>query len=97
MDDFEIPAAWLLKMSHEKIQVKRLGDAIGYGRMMQCAQECWKEVLQEQGFEGGEFAYGPCVGMTVPCGCKSNCDWCCGSGWLTKHVKQLKDEASNEK
>jgi hypothetical protein len=84
----------------EKADVQDLGDRIGYGRMMQLAQECWRESLVAQrypGFPPGmEFQYGPCVSETVPCGCGhvSACDWCCGAGWLTKKVKALQDQAA---
>jgi hypothetical protein len=80
--------------SMEKSAVKNLGDQIGYGNMMHLAQQCWREKEEKEfGFSGGEFAYGPCVALTVPCGCESpsKCDWCCGSRWLTKHVKEIKD------
>ena len=60
---------------------------VGYGRTMQLAQQEWRDG------SGGEFAYGPCVCFTTPCGCgdePSRCDWCCGSRWLTKKVKEEK-------
>lgn len=82
----------------EKEVTKILGDDIGYGRMMQLAQELWKENLERENpsLVGGEFAYGPCVAMTVSCECERtdenpHCDWCCGSGWLTEKVKEIKD------
>lgn len=71
---------------------------MGYGRIMQLAQRHWRESLIKQGMPpGGEFQYGPCVAMTVPCGCErqSKCDWCCGSGWLTEKVKAVKDQMEN--
>lgn len=79
--------------SNEAKAVKILGDAIGYGRMMQLAEQEWRKSLEEQGWPvGGEFVSGPCKSMTVPCGCRGGCDWCEGSQWLTKKVKALKDE-----
>lgn len=69
---------------------------IGYGRLMQISQKLWREKLIADGMSpGGEFAYGPCVAMTVPCGCRiqSQCAWCCGSGWLTQRVKAAKEAA----
>ena len=92
---YEIPEVLQLINAEEKVLAKHLGDKIGYGRMMQLAQEGWREVLEKQGIEGGEFAYGPCVAMTVPCECdpeEEHCDWCCGAGWLTEHVKQIKED-----
>lgn len=80
-------------MNRDKYEVTKLGEGIGYGNMMHLAQACWKESLARQGYPtGGEFIVGTCVAMTVPCGCERySCDWCCGSGWLTKHVKEVKD------
>ena len=81
------------KNTHEEVAVKHLGDIIGYGRMMQLAEQEWRKALKEQGWpEGGEFVSGPCKSQTVPCGCGTGCDWCEGSRWLTKKVKALKDE-----
>jgi len=79
--------------------VKVIGDVIGYGNTMDLAQKAWRESLEsEYGFSGGEFTIGPCVSMTVPCGCAKphKCDWCCGSGWLTKHVKKIKNKKECE-
>lgn len=79
----------------EEFAVKALGDRIGYGRLMSAAQGCWREVLASTNTQGGEFAIGPCIGATVRCGCtysrspRINCDWCCGSGWLTRKVREL--------
>lgn len=77
--------------TNEAVAVKLLGDVIGYGRMMQLAQQEWRNALIEKGWpEGGEFVSGPCKAMTVECGCRGGCDWCEGSQWLTKKVKDLK-------
>ena len=81
----------------EKEAVRRLGNLIGYGRMMQLAQENWREKLEEDSLGGGEFAYGPCVVFTVPCDCGGSCDWCCGSQWLTKKVKEIKGNENETK
>lgn len=90
---FEPPHWWSMQGEAEKEIIKREGDKMGYGRMMQLAQECWREYLIEQDYPaGGEFAYGPCVGGTTACGCSGGCDWCAGSGWLTTHVKRIKDK-----
>ena len=78
----------------EQESVRRLGSAIGYGNLMHVASQEWgKDLKREWRVDGGQFAVGPCVNMTVPCGCKSpkDCDWCCGSGWLTKRAKEAKD------
>jgi hypothetical protein len=79
--------------SLEKRTIMALGAQMGFGRIMQLAQEGWKESLEQSGYpSGGEFAFGPCVSMTVPCGCEDpvECEWCCGSGHLTKRVKLAK-------
>ena len=75
--------------THED-ELRELMRTVGYGRTMQMAQEDWRRLLKEDGVAGGEFAVGPCVSMTVPCGCNGACDWCGGSGWLTKKVKEAK-------
>lgn len=63
-------------------------EHFGYGATMSEAAKAWQKKDPV-----GAFVVGPCKIMTVPCGCKSpyKCDWCCGSGWLTKHVKAVKD------
>lgn len=79
----------------EKAAVDRLGSAIGYGRMMQFAEECWRELLERSGGAGGEHTTGPCAAFMVPCECIElgtgpvNCDWCCGCGRVTKHVREV--------
>lgn len=83
----------------EKEMVKHLGYCIGYGRMMQLAQECWEEHLVASGSpSGGAFAYGPCLVMTVKCPCSNpvECDYCCGAGWVTKGVKKLIEQSKGE-
>lgn len=80
----------------EEASVFQLGRAIGYGRLMQLTQQCWVADEKAQNSPlagGGAFAYGPCLAMVEPCGCAggSICDWCCGSGWLTKKVKLIKN------
>lgn len=82
-------------MTNEEKVGYMLGDLIGYGRLMHLAQQCWRKKLAKDGLEGGEFATGPCVAFIVPCPHPENgkdadghCDWCCGSGWVTKRVLQ---------
>lgn len=82
-------------MTNEEKLVKELGDQIGYGNMMHLASKIWKNMLKDKwNIEGGEFIVGPCASMVVPCECdvRSNCEWCCGCGWVTKHVKNMKDK-----
>lgn len=86
----------------EKCEVINLGTRLGFGRLMQLATICWREVLEKQDLEGGEFVSGPCESMTVKCICRTtsnrqmytSCDWCCGCGWVTKKVRQLQDQSS---
>ena len=83
-----------MTIENEKSSVNLLGQMIGFGNMMYLASECWRESLAEKGYPvGAEFQVGTCVLLTTPCGCESpkDCDWCCGSGWLTKKVKEVKD------
>lgn len=87
--------------SAEREAVRRLAEeqGIGYGNMMSLARDLWREMLEKKfGLGGGEFAVGPCVVGTVPCGCDRphECDWCCGCGWLTKHVKRVKDATNGD-
>jgi len=85
------------KQEAENEVIKLIGETMGYGRIMQLGQKFWREQLEEQGLGGGEFASGPCVSLTVPCGCSSGrCDWCCGAGWLTEHVKAVKDKMDGD-
>ena len=78
----------------EEAAVRALGEAFGYGRTMQLCEKLWRESLVRQGLPaGGELSVGPCVTFMVPCphtGYDSPvaCDWCCGSGRVTKRVFQ---------
>ncbi len=44
----------------EALAVRRLGDQIGYGRLMQLAEQEWRRKLEAQGLAGGEHTVGPC-------------------------------------
>jgi len=70
--------------------LKQLCDMYGYGWVMQEASNLWLEINPV-----GALLVGTCKGLTEPCGCDEphKCDWCCGSGWLTKHVKLIKDKS----
>jgi hypothetical protein len=82
----------------EELQVKELGDRIGYGRIMHLCEKLWRRSLIAQGYPaGGEFAYGPCVAFMVPCphlekDKGGHCLWCCGAGRVTKHVLAVQIE-----
>jgi hypothetical protein len=73
------------KDAAEEKAVRELGDRIGYGRMMQLAEQIWRTLPYG---DKGAHSVGPCVGLLVPCPHPDgpNCDWCCGSGRVTKRV-----------
>ena len=89
-------------MSTEDTEMKLvevLGAQIGFGNMMSLATEAWRQSLLAKGYPvGGEFVVGPCRAMVVSChDCQRHeCDWCCGSGWLTEHVNELKRKEKHE-
>jgi hypothetical protein len=86
----------------EEAAVKRLGDQIGYGRLMQAAEKVWREINAACGMHGGEHTTGPCAAMMVPCPCRNpmaeerhpewftggHCDWCCGALRVTERVSK---------
>jgi hypothetical protein len=68
----------------------------GFGATMQEVAHLYKIEVNKPyklAAPGSNFVVGPCESMTVPCDCDAphECDWCCGCGWLTKHVKAIKD------
>lgn len=73
----------------EEKLVNALGALIGYGRMMQLAEQIWRRVGE---VPGSEHTVGPCALFLVPCRhvgyLPGNCDWCCGAGRVTKRVDQ---------
>lgn len=80
----------------EEARVAFLADSIGYGRTMQLCEQLWREKLAPQGHEGGEHSVGCCAVFLVPCPCVTreggSCDWCCGSGRVTKKVLEAMSE-----
>ncbi len=73
-------------------ELEPICEGFGYGATMQLASDQWGIKLATIGATGGELRVGPCVAQTVECGCDvpHQCEWCCGSQWLTKHVKAIK-------
>ena len=71
--------------------VKKLGDEIGYGYMMQLAEELWAEIAP-----GAQHTVGTCGALLVPCVCvhtgPAECDWCCGVGRVTHRVRKTIDD-----
>lgn len=73
----------------EEDAVRRLGDAIGYGRLMQLAEKLWNARQP-----GASLSVGPCVAFLVPCPCPESgrdehghCTWCSGAGRVTERVR----------
>lgn len=73
---------------NEEAAVRNLGNAIGFGRIMQFAEQIW-----EQKQPGAAHTVGPCSVMLVRCPCpdvaqgaEKHCSWCCGAGRVTKKV-----------
>lgn len=86
---------WRALTEREERLVRELGDAIGYGRVMQLAERFWREKLVADGIPaGGEMTVGPRAGSLVPCPCQrrsdctraNRCAWCCGVGRVTERV-----------
>jgi hypothetical protein len=74
----------------EEMAVRQLGDAIGYGRVMQLAEQIWDGKQP-----GAALSVGTATSMLVPCphpesgrDANGHCDWCCGSGRITHKVLQ---------
>ena len=69
--------------------VQTLGEQIGFGRMMQLAEQIWRERLARD--RRGEHTTGPCAALMVPCKHpvrdeNGHCEVCCGAGRVTKWV-----------
>ena len=82
-----------LNNTAEEDAVRRLGEDIGFGRVMQLAESEWRKKNAEIGMpDGAEHTRGPCAGFMVPCDHNGEeghkCDWCCGAGRVTKRVAQ---------
>lgn len=107
MSDQEFKAAFDAEMRRQKPRidaeeeaVERLGEAIGYGRLMQAAETVWRRKAIEQKTPGSEHTTGPCAALMVACPhreddaeeahpewfTRGHCDWCCGAGRVTERV-----------
>jgi hypothetical protein len=74
--------------------VRALGDLIGYGRLMQLAEQIW-----ETKHPGGAHTTGPCSFFMVKCHHlvkdeNGHCEVCCGAGRVTKYVASITQENS---
>jgi hypothetical protein len=81
----------------EEQAVQQLGREIGYGRIMQLCEKLWgDDAVARMGgreeYRGEALSQGPCVAFLVPCKCRVEstfpCMWCCGSGRVTKRVRE---------
>jgi len=85
----------------DKEAVRELGANIGYGNMMDLAEQCWREMFEARGEPtSGVHTCGPSAGNMVPCLCNEtgddSCDWCCGTGRVTKRVAEaMRESLSN--
>ncbi len=84
---------WAERAKQEANLVRTIGDQIGYGRVMQACEKIWREKAIAQGLAGGELTVGPCGSFMVPCPHPTqdengHCHWCCGSGRVTKRVRE---------
>jgi hypothetical protein len=86
----------LRDLGAEEVAVRDLGERIGYGRMMELAEQEWRTKLAGTGYpSGGEFSVGPCAADLVSCPCPANgCDWCCGTKRVTKKVLEAIESAA---
>jgi len=79
--------------------IKSVCENYGYGNVMSTASILWQKKLGRNA--GSAYSVGPCIASLVPCGCKDDfktkCNWCAGTGKLTKHVKSIKDSMENKK
>jgi len=79
----------------DKEAVRKLGDQIGYGRMMHLAEAMWREKqLASGGTAGAEFTVGPCATYMRKCphpfrNQRGNCQVCCESGRITEWVAKV--------
>jgi hypothetical protein len=83
--------AWTRAWFTERESVRALGERIGYGMLMQLATETWRDKEP-----GSEFGLHCCTTFLVLCpGCAEAkargeyCQWCCGSGQVTKRVADV--------
>lgn len=82
----------------QKSTVEMIGDDIGYGRLMQLAEQIWKEKAESS---GGEHTVGPCAFFMTPCkhwikDDNGHCEICCGAGRVTKGVARYMEATKRE-
>lgn len=77
-------------------EVRHLCQAIGYGRVMNEAERLWREHESTLGHDASIVpAIGPPRRFLVACMCaearptrQGDCEWCCGTGRVTKRVRR---------
>lgn len=81
--------------SAEETKVAELGQAIGFGRLMNLASRLWGINLAKVGLSGGgALVVGPCASMMESCrNCLTGCAVCGGTGLVTKRVNELVAES----
>lgn len=82
-----------------KISLLSYAEENGYGFTMQETVRLWRlKIGNDDHLKGSNFVIGCCEQLTISCGCENepDCHWCCGCGWLTRHVKAIKDGNLNE-
>jgi len=83
----------MIKTDQEAI-IGALGSIIGFGNIMHLCEMIWRKRLGDA--TGGELTVGPCSSCLVRCphpnSGPSNCEWCCGSGRITKRVLRAIEE-----
>ena len=57
-----------LRLQVDREAVQRIGEAIGYGQLMQIASQEWSAICKAQGHPGGEFSVGPCTSQVEASG-----------------------------
>ena len=65
-----------------ELEILKQCETLGHGHVIEIATKAWLEHNKEANDDL----------MIKPCNCNSdsNCEWCAGTGWLTKKVSQLK-------
>jgi len=75
-------------------EIRALCERIGYGNVMASASRLWALKCDEENTPRSNFMVGPCELLTVKCphptlDDNGHCEWCCGTGWLTKRVFEI--------
>ncbi len=71
-----------------------LGSLIGFSSLMLLIIKAWKSHNAFKNKPNSNvFTIGPMAAKVVKCKCggTNTCKWCCGSGWLTRHVSKVKE------